>query len=223
VAGGRRKLLPLAISGILLITLILPITIFNYLRFDRFVLLNTNAGFAFFWGNHPIYGTSFQPILPTETYLELIPPELRSLDEAALDQALLKRGIQFILDDPLRYLQLSFSRIPAYFMFWSSGDSSLVSNFSRLASFGLMWPFMLWGLILSLRRLSTAPVQRAAPLILLYLFVGIYSAIHLLTWALIRYRLPVDAVLVTFASLPLIYLFSRVPSLRRWWDPALTV
>jgi hypothetical protein len=203
--------------------LILPISISNYLRFNRFVLLNTNAGFAFFWGNHPIYGTHFQPILPSETYFMLVPEELRSLDEAALDQALLKRGVQFILEDPLRYLQLSLSRIPAYFMFWSSGESSLVSNISRLASFGLLWPFMLWGLILSLRRVAGVPPLRVAPVLLLYLFILVYTAIHLLTWALIRYRLPVDAVLVLFAGLAIIDLLGRVPSLRYLRDTALAL
>ena len=102
------------ISGSLIVLIVLPFTIFNYLRFDRFVLLNTNAGYALFWSNHPIYGTQFVPILTDEmgSYLELIPEELLSLDEAALDQELLKIGVGFILEDPLRYLVLSISRIP---------------------------------------------------------------------------------------------------------------
>ena len=40
--------------------------------------------------------------------------------------------------------------------------------------------------------------------LILYLFIGIYTAIHLLSWALIRYRLPVDAVLIIFASTTLV-------------------
>jgi hypothetical protein len=43
----------------------------------------------------------------------------------------------------------------------------------------------------------------ASPIGLLILFVVVYSAIHIFTWALIRYRLPVDAVLVPFAGLAL--------------------
>src|SRR5690606_32595509 len=61
-------------AGVIIIATILPFTFYNYSRFDRFVLLNTNAGFAFFWANHPIYGAQFQPILPPEmgTYQDLI-------------------------------------------------------------------------------------------------------------------------------------------------------
>jgi 4-amino-4-deoxy-L-arabinose transferase-like glycosyltransferase len=196
------------ISFALIVLFILPISVYNQNRFGRFVLLNTNSGYAFFWGNHPIHGTEFIPILPSETYQRLIPPDIRQLDEAALDQELLSRGIQFVVDDPKRYILLSLSRIPAYFMFWPSADSNLISNVSRLASFGLMLPFMIYGLMLGIRGALRENGGRvlgliASPIGLLILFVVVYSAIHIFPWALIRYRLPVDAVLVPFAGLAL--------------------
>jgi 4-amino-4-deoxy-L-arabinose transferase-like glycosyltransferase len=206
------------VAGAIILAFILPLTIYNHIRFDRFVLLNTNAGYAFFWANHPIYGTHFEPILPPEmgTYQDLIPVALRHLDEAALDQALLRRGIQFVIDDPGRYLMLSLSRIPTYFKFWPSSESSLVSNISRVASFGLLLPLMLYGLVRSvINRSSSQLYGNRSAIILLYLFIGIYTAIHLLSWALIRYRLPVDAVLVIFAGLGLADLASRFGIFQR--------
>jgi hypothetical protein len=86
------------------------------------------------------------------SYQDLIPPEVRNRDEAALDQELMRRGLQFVIDDPGRYLLLSISRIPAYFMFWPSTDAGLISNLSRVLSFGLLWPFMLYGLVRSLEK-----------------------------------------------------------------------
>jgi len=201
-------LLPTMISIVVLVLFILPITYFNYSRFGRFVLLNTNSGYAFFWGNHPIYGTEFISILPTETYQELIPSEVRHLDEAALDQELLKRGIGFVLDDPGRYAFLSLSRIQPYFMFWYSAESGLLSNISRIGSFGLFLPFMLYGLFLTARRngndLPTSPAG------LMILFIIVYSSVHILTWTLIRYRLPVDSALIPFAGLVLYELLQRI-------------
>jgi hypothetical protein len=41
---------------------------------------------------------------------------------------------------------------------------------------------------------------------LLYLYVAIYTLVHLLSWTLIRYRLPVDAVLVIFAAVAVVWL-----------------
>lgn len=208
------------LSFALIVLLILPVTLYNYSRFSRFILLNTNSGYAFFWGNNPIYGTRFIPILPTETYRELIPEEVRHLDEAALDQELLKRGIQFVMDDPQRYVLLSLSRIPPYFKFWYSSDSSLTSNVSRIASFGIMLPFMLYGLVLGIKKNLSGTGNRLMNLVtspagLLVIFAVIYSSVHILTWTLIRYRLPVDAVLIPFASLAIVDVAARITKSRR--------
>jgi 4-amino-4-deoxy-L-arabinose transferase-like glycosyltransferase len=197
----RKALIGLIPTALVIVLMILPFTVYNYSRFDRFVLLNTNSGFAFFWGNHPIYGTHFIPILPAElgTYQDLIPPEVRHLDEAALDQELMRRGLQFTRDDPGRYFLLSLSRIPALFMFWPSADSGLISNLSRVGSFGILWPFMLAGLVLAVIRSRASSGSKYA-LILFTSFIVVYVGIHLLSWALIRYRLPVDAVMLVFAG-----------------------
>ncbi len=197
---GRFRWWKVLLPLIPLLLLILPWTIRNYLVFDHFVLLNTNAGFAFFWANHPEHGTHFQPLLVAE-----IPQELYGMSEAEMNDALLARGLGFILEDPGRYLLLCLSRIPVYFKFWPSPESSLLSNISRTLSFGLFLPFMLYGLYLSGKR-STLNINR---LVLLYLFILVYSGIHLLSWALIRYRLPVDAVLIPFAGLGLSDLYAR--------------
>jgi 4-amino-4-deoxy-L-arabinose transferase-like glycosyltransferase len=216
--GGRSVVLPLALSACVLVLMILPLTLYNYGRFHRFVLVNTNAGFAFFWGNNPIYGTHFVPILSDDTggYGSLIPKDLIGMDEASLDQALLRRGLQFVRDDPVRYIKLSISRIPVYFQFWPTGSSGLLSNFSRVASFGIFLPFMFYGLVISLifRPWSLLNWIKS-PVFLLHLFIIIYTVIHLLTWALIRYRLPVDAVLVMFAALAFVDLYERLIATRR--------
>jgi hypothetical protein len=116
------------------------------------------------------------------------------LDEAALDQALLKRGLQFVWDDPRRFILLSLSRIKSYFRFWPDPASGAISNVTRVASFGLILPFMIYG---ALQTLVKRPTPSAW---LVVLFVTTYTGMHLLSWALIRYRLPVDAVTVIFAS-----------------------
>jgi len=202
------------ISGFIILAMILPITVYNYLRFGQFVLLNTNAGYALYWANHPIHGTSFIPILPSGTYQALIPSELIGLDEAELDKALLVRGLKFIFDDPVRYIMLSISRIPAYFKFWPSGESSMISNLTRIASFGIFLPFMLYGLVRSFtfRRYESIDGLISSPTFLLYIFIIVYTGIHLLSWALIRYRLPLDAVLLIFTGLALVDIANRIMS-----------
>jgi 4-amino-4-deoxy-L-arabinose transferase-like glycosyltransferase len=199
----RPQLVKLALPLVITILMMLPWTIRNYIAFDAVVPLNTNSGYAFFWGNHPIYGTKFVPILTADmgTYYDLIPKELLPLNEAEIDSALLKLGIQFITDAPGRYLLLSLSRIPSYFIFWPSSDSGMISNLSRVASFGLFLPFMLYGLLRTLREGLTS---LKTPFFLLYLFMLVYTGIHILIWTLIRYRLPLDAILIMFAGYALV-------------------
>jgi hypothetical protein len=147
-------------------------------------------------------------------YQSLVPRELRQLDEAALDQELLRRGLGFVVEDPGRYLLLSLSRIPEYFKFWPDPDSGTISNLARVGSFALLLPFMAYGFVRPLLRSGRSTGQSlfrvpAAPVLLLYLFVVSYAAIHILSWAQVRYRLPVEANLVIFAA-------SAVAALFEW-------
>lgn len=216
----------LLVAGLVLVLFLSPFVLRNYRTFGQLAMPNTNAGFTFFWSNHPIYGTRFEAVLSSEhgiSYQELIPPELRNLNEAALDRALLQRGLQFVYDDPGRYLLLSLSRIPVYFQFWPTANSTLLSNLARLLSFGLYLPFMLYGLFLALRNLwqgrrffykdavpAPAPNLQSAFVVLFLIFIVSYTALHLASWANVRYRLPVDVFLVLFAAYGLDHLMRRL-------------
>jgi hypothetical protein len=194
-----RSAVPLAI----LVLCIAPWTIRNYRVFKTFVPLNTNSGFAFFWGNHPIHGTQFIPIMPASKYGSLIPSELRGFNEAEMDKALLRRGLDFVIKDPIRYIRLSLSRAKEYFRIWPTHDSSAASNYARVLSFGLCFPLGIFGLVLLLfshlkKRSSYRPINPGTSLLLLV--GGLYTLLHLMTWTLIRYRLPVDAVWLPFAA-----------------------
>ena len=212
--AGRRQSTAGAIAAVLIVVAaILPWTIRNYGAFHQFVPLNTNAGFAFYWGNHPIHGTRFVPILPDGMYTRLIPDELQGLDEAELERVLMRRGLAFVSDDPARFLLLSASRIREYMKFWPSRDSGRASNYARVLSFGVCLPFMAGGVVIALSRNRrdvgrTSPDQRAAIWLLLGV-AGIYSLVHLLTWTLVRYRLPVDAVLLPFAALSMVCVWDQ--------------
>lgn len=206
-----RNLVGFAIAILVMTAFIMPWTIRNFNAFGRFVLLNTNAGFAFYWGNHPIHGTRFIPIFPSDgpSYQDLIPRDLKGLDEAALDRALLVRGVDFVLEDPVRYCLLSLSRVPVYFKFGWSAESGMISNLSRLGSFFFFLPFILIGSLISIcRRSPFNHLRYPEGVMLLGSFVLIYSGIHLLSWALIRYRIPVDAVLLLFGAAGFVYLLN---------------
>lgn len=201
-------------AGAVMACLILPWSVRNYFAFGQLALLNTSAGFAFFWGNHPIYGNEFIPILPEDVYGDLIPKELLGLNEVQMERALLERGMGFVKQDPVRYAMLSLSRAKEYFKFWPSSESSLTANIVRVGSFGLLLPLALIGI--GAERLGRlAPQADLRSIQLLYAFILFYTLIHLLTWTLVRYRLPVDAVLAVFAANGAVALWQRFAGANR--------
>jgi len=203
---GRAALGPLILAGMVLVLGILPWTIRNYRVYGRFLLLNSNTGYAMYSAQHPMHGTSFR-----EFEAAPLPPDLKGTNEAEWDRELLRIGIQYVRDDPGRYLRLCLSRARAYFEFWPTPDTTLLHNIGRTASFGLFLPFMLYGLYLSLR--GRRPKEVSLPpwgLSLLYLFMVFYSLLHIFTWAMVRYRLPLDALGLIFAALALHDLYARV-------------
>ncbi len=207
----RHPIAGLLVSVLVLFAVIAPWTVRNYQAFGQFVLLNTNAGYAFFLSNHPAFGTDFGDITPSGNYMGMIPRELNHLNEAELEQALLRRGIGFVWEDPIRYALLSLSRVKTYFEFWPLASSSLASNLGRVLSIGISLPFMIYGLYLSAacRRRCLLDGQFSSAL-LLYLFVAVYSLIHILSWPAPRYRLPVDSILLIPAALAINDLTSQL-------------
>ena len=180
--------------------LVLPFTARNYQAYGEFLLLNSNAGYAMYSAQHPFHGTSFQAFTAAPLPADLLK---ENYNEAQWDRLLMARGIRFVLEEPGRYLQLSLSRAADFFMFWPSPETTFINNIGRVVSFGLFLPIMIYGLWLS--RVRWRELQ------LLYGFMIFYTIMHLMTWSMIRYRLPVDAVLLIFAALALAKLTARLP------------
>lgn len=191
--------IPVIVIGLL----IAPWTLRNYLVYGEFLLLNSNAGYALYASNNSNLGTDWD----NDGVVVPVPNELKGQNEAQLDRDLAQRGIRFILADPGRYVLLTVDKTLEFFWFWPSSDSSRISNLNRVLSFGLYLPFMLFGLYLSLSRWRS--------FVVLYLFIFIHTAIHLLSWPAARYRLSVDAVSMVFAGLAVLEFTKQLKSWRR--------
>lgn len=203
----------LAVAATVMMLFILPFTVRNYLVYGDFLLLNSNAGYAMYSAQHPMHGTDFQAFDAAP-----LPDDLlgRDLNEAGWDRVLLERGIGFVEADPVRYLQLSASRLLDYFEFWPT-NTTLLHNAGRLLSFTLLVPSFIVGIVLATRQARSTGEhwreQFAQPVNLLLLFIVAYSTLHIFTWAMPRYRLPVDAVAMPFAALALTEAWKRLQRL----------
>lgn len=187
---------------------ILPWTVRNYARFGTFLLTNSNSGYALYASTHPQLGTVWPE--STDEVVVPIPDELKPLNEAQKDRALNQLAMENVLADPGRIIQLSLSKSLEYFKFWPSPTSSILSSLIRTLSFGLYLPFMLVGLVLSLKSW-----RKFVPL---YLVCLCFAGLHILSWPAPRYRLPSDAVMMVFAGMAVvrlyqIFYFRRKPAL----------
>jgi hypothetical protein len=71
-----------------------------------------------------------------------------------------------------------------------------------------MGPFMVVGMALYLGSAKKHLFH------LCFVFMFYYSFFHILTWAMVRYRLPVDAVAIPFAALALVEIYQLGRRLR---------
>lgn len=186
----KRILVGSTLVLLIIIIMIVPWTIRNYQVYHSFLPLNSNAGYAIYSANHPDHGTHFD-----QDYAAPLPEDLLqlNLNEAQWNNALTMRGVEFAFQDPGRYLALTLSKLAVHFNFWFSKESSLFSNLMRVFSFGLYLPFFIIGLILSIKN----DWRRCS---IIYLFAIIFNLLHILTWSGVRYRLPMDALMMPFAG-----------------------
>ncbi len=202
-AGRLGKMVRVVVLvAVMLVASIAPWTLRNYRVYDEFLLLNSNTGYAMYSAQHPMHGTTFR-----EFDAAPLPEDLAWGNEAAMDGQLMRLGIGFVFDEPGRYLMLSLSRVRAFFEFWPSSDTPLLHSIGRVGSYGLALPLMVYGLFQVARNAELR--QRSQ---LLILFAAFYTLLHVMTWAMVRYRLPVDAIAMPWAGLGVIQLGTRA------WD-----
>src|SRR6185295_10873230 len=83
-----------ALPVVVIMLMIIPWTIRNYRVYHHFLLLNSNAGYALYASNHPNLGAKWRN---EEVVRVRVPEELVGQNEAELDQALTRKGIEFII------------------------------------------------------------------------------------------------------------------------------
>jgi 4-amino-4-deoxy-L-arabinose transferase-like glycosyltransferase len=186
------------IPFILIILAILPFTIRNYRLWNRFLLLEAQFGHVFWNGNHPGHQGDFHPYRVFSIPSEI----LSSNNDAEITNQLLRLGIQNVINDPKNFFLLTLTRLREFFKFWPTSDSNSTANLLRVFSFGIMWPFSLAGLLI-----SRSQWRRLFPLLL---FMPIHTGVYAISWTMIRYRIPLDAVLIPFAAVAIVQILESL-------------
>lgn len=191
----------ITISIILFLVIVMPWGIRNLLVLDHFQLSTSGAGQALWEGNNPwnktggVSGGFSDP----EAYLEALPADLNEFEEDAWKKA---KAIQFIKSDPSNFVSLAVKKFLRFWSLWPNSPDyqSWKYKLISLLSFGLILGFALLAVFLlrkDFKRLS-----------ILYLFLAYYTAIHMVTIGSIRYRLPLEPILIALAGAAIANLFS---------------
>jgi 4-amino-4-deoxy-L-arabinose transferase-like glycosyltransferase len=168
----------------------------NQQAFGRPVIISTNFGYNLWLGNYP----GVKPTTGSRYDVPGMEEESRRIwesrgTEASRDAQFLRLGLAHIASDVPTFLRLSLGKAVEFWAVYSepmTQDRPRVS-FERLAgllSYGLLLPFALVWLLVSLRG------SRVAWLV--FLLLALNTAIHAVILSKLRYRLPLDTFLIIY-------------------------
>lgn len=192
----KEKVKYLGIPIIIIVIVFIPFIVHNYLLWHRFLLLEAQFGHVFWNGNHPDHNGIF-----SNEVFEIPSAILAMENDAEITNQLLKLGIQNVLNDPINFIKLTISRLGIFFTFWPTEDTNLMGNIMRVMSFGIMFPFALIGMWL-----SRSNWRKLLPV---YFFFIIHTFIYAISWTMIRYRIPIDILLIPFAAYTINYILNK--------------
>jgi hypothetical protein len=182
--------------------LVSPWAIRNFLIFDELVINTASSGHILWEGNNPwnntggVSGTFQNP----DAWLNGVPDGLTELEE---DQWKKNQAIIFVKENPIFFLENGVRKFVRLWSLWpnSVAHQSWIYKAISLFSFGPILFFSLIGVwVLKENRRDIA---------LMVGLVGYITLLHVVTLGSIRYRLPLEPIMIVIASMTLINLYKR--------------
>lgn len=194
--NGRPFFRDATIGAVLFFGTIAPWVVRDYAVFHKFVPIRGNFGVELHLGNSPTAQGDWQFYLhPSQNAVEF--NRYREMGEPAYVHSKLQQALEFIRENPGRFLYLSCAR---FFYFWTEPPhAEKYPGIYEAKTFLFLCATVsaLWGMVIAMRqRLSGATLY-------LLLFLS-YPTVYYLTFILTRYRSPIEPeilmLIVFFAS-----------------------
>jgi 4-amino-4-deoxy-L-arabinose transferase-like glycosyltransferase len=180
--------------------LMAPWWLHNYKAYQTFVRLNLGSGVALLSGNSP----SNQSGGIDNNLNATMAPFAEIADPVARDKAMQRAALNYIKEDPGRFLIQAAKRFQRFWSPWP-----LTEEYSRplykLIAFCSFIPVLLLALVFVVLYGRTY-FRRIAPLLL---FIVYLNSLHLVFPASLRYRLPVEPFLIILAAAGAVHLVDR--------------
>jgi len=211
----KDTLFVIMISCIVLV----PWTVRNHDIHGRIVPVTTQFGINFWIGNNPnATGTDYYNansiedgsfILMTETLSKDTEERLAGMSEIERSQLFFDQGIQFIQQDPNRFLTLLFKKIYYYWWFAPPDINASIDVAQHRTIYTIFYlPMLLLGLLGIVISLLTPLIKNASLIILTMFFVSsTYTVTHV---GLMRYRVPLEVYLLMFACFAIVVIADSI-------------
>ena len=180
--------------------LMAPWWLHNYKAYQTFVRLNLGSGVALLSGNSP----SNQSGGIDNNLNATMAPFAEIADPVARDKAMQRAALNYIKEDPGRFLIQAAKRFQRFWSPWPQTEEYSRPLY-KLISFCSFIPVLLLALVFVVLYGRTY-FRRIAPLLL---FIVYLNSLHLVFPASLRYRLPIEPFLIILAAAGAVHLADR--------------
>ena len=200
--GWKMRFGAIAMVMISAAVLVAPWSMRNTYVHGTFVLTSTQGGHELNRGNNPM-ATGI--LAYDHTYfsenLEQRYPREQYVNEARRSSLYQADAVNFISENPGRFIELCFIRFIELWKLYSP-RVPLIASLAVIGSFGVALPFFL---IQVVRR-----GWQRGPEMLLLLIIACHTAVHVVYTSIVRYRVPIEPLLITMAIQGFYWLWSSL-------------
>lgn len=175
----------------------------NYTIFDKFIPFTTSSSMNLYLGaneKNEFAGVDWSKDVDIDFVNKVNSIE----DERQRSHIYKQKAFEFIKNDTRQYMKLMWLKFKRFYNFTFNADSfsSIYYNLLSIFSYGIV---MIFALITSIWT-----IKEWKKLSAIYIVIGYYTLIHIVYIASLRYRLPIEPLLILLASYSLVILKDRV-------------
>lgn len=189
--GWKQALRQLGVFAAVYGVMMAPWWWHNEAKYGQFVRLNLGGGTVLYAGNNPmnISGGGIG-------WIDHDPAAFSNIsDPVARDRAKIEAGVRYILEDPQHFLHLAWLKVQRLWRLWPYAKiyATPILIFVSVATIAPLMLCAAAGLVIGMRRSWRLLVP-------ILMFIGFTTAVHIVTIGSIRYRFPMEPLLVVLAA-----------------------
>lgn len=175
----------------------------NYAIFDKFIPFTTSSSMNLYLGaneKNEFAGVDWAKDVDIDFVNRVTSIE----DERERSHIYKQKALEFIKNDTRQYMKLMWLKFKRFYNFTFNADSfsSIYYNLLSIFSYGIVMVFALITFVLSNKEWKKFSA--------IYIVIGYFTLIHIVYIASLRYRLPIEPLLILLASYSLVILKDRV-------------